>query len=176
MAVWLLVVAVDLERTRDGVTVGPKTARTCDVAAELWRERPGAYVCAPAGWSRKHGVFMGRGPMRDYLRTTGGIASSCIVTPADRNAEFNTHGETTTFVQALEVYGDYRPRVRIVARHWHAPRVLALLTARLRESRITPTAVDVVPVPSGAVLERYVREPVAWLKNLPNLRVQPDSS
>ncbi len=173
---WLLVIAAGLTRSNNEITVDRATARVCDAAATLWERNPGAYICAPASWSAKYRVYMGHGPMRTYLQKVGRIPASCLITRENRDVSCTTNGEMRAFAKALLHLGDHRPHIHLVVRHWHAPRALRLLNARLKERSIVPESLTLVPVKSFAPFEHYVREPLAWLKNLPNLRVQPDSS
>lgn len=114
--------------------------------------------------------------MREYLTSVGGVPHVALVTPTVAGEPFSTHGETSAFAKTLATYGEYRPEIFIVARDWHIPRVKALLNARLKEQRIIPAHIQSVPVPSREIMERFVREPLAWIKNVPHLYTQPGSS
>lgn len=180
MALWILVMAADLVHDTDQVIVGPETARVCDRAADEWHQTPGAYVCATAGRSGRFGVYMGNGPMRTYLYKSGCVPSSCLITPIDPQTPFTTDGEVQTFVNVVHLYDDHHPRIRVVVREWHAPRTRKLLERRLRESGITAFELDVIPVPSHAVFDRFITEPIKramlFFNWVAPAQPQPDSS
>lgn len=166
MSEWLLLVGADLRRRGTQVVVGPETARVCKKTAEEARKRPDARICVPAGWSPRYEVAMGDGPVRSYLTKECDVENSRIVTPVYGNA-FTTNGEMTTFANYLNRINDRRPRIVVVVRYWHAPRALMLLTARLKHEAIRPEEIETVLVNSSDVIG-VVREPIAWLKNIPN--------
>ncbi len=168
MDTWVLVVAADLKRDKGTVAVGPETARVLRKAAKEAKAIPGARLCMTAGRSPRYNVSMGSGPMRTYLQETCGIESG-IVTPSGTDAPFTTNGEMMVFADMLFKRPERRPHIRLVVRWWHAPRARALLKARLRENAVRVESISVVPVWSLDLLG-IVREPLAWLKNIPNLK------
>ncbi len=164
MAHWLLILSADLKRQDGIVCVGPETANICAAAARAARHDSAALLCAPAGWSTRYGVHMGDGPVRAHLRDALHIDTHRIATPPSNGERCNTNGEMETFARLL-FRRDSRPAITVFVRHWHAPRALRLLQARLDAYAIRPTNVTVVRVDSNIVFDRML-EPLKLLNEV----------
>ena len=168
MQQWIVVVSTD-DLTEEG-EVGPHGVGLCCTAAKVAKKMPLAYVCVPAGWSPRHNLFMGNGPVRRRLESFG-VPSLQLITPIIKEMEYNTNGEMQTFVEMLRLYprrkGE-RIHITLVVRWWHGPRARALLKARLGREHGPEATIRVVKVPSLDVLG-MMKEPFAWTKNASNL-------
>lgn len=169
----IFVVAADLMKIAsaesDNVRVGPETARVCEKAVEVARDRPDAIVHANAGLSPKFQVIMGLGPMRRFLIESG-LPPERLETPVA--GVFNTDGEAARLVAdlfSLDGAQDDTFTIHLVCRWWHLPRARLLLRARIGRERLHDQVwIRLVPVWTFADPIGMLREPLAWIKNLPN--------
>lgn len=169
MQEWILVVAADVRQTSHGtVVVGKETARVCIRAAEVARKHPEAFVCVPAGWSKRYRVYVGQGPMKTYLEFQR-VPAERIVAPVDLRSPFRTIGEMRTFAKTLcrcRAEGEAQ-KVTVVVRWWHAPRALVLLLRVLHKNKLG-ARVTVVPVWTFFDWTMCL-EPLRWIRNIPDV-------
>ena len=160
---WVMVVAAELKETESGVTTGTDTHQTCVAAAKLFASlRFRGTVCATAGYSERHKVDMGAGPMMQDL-TALGIPAEKIA--AGGATTFTTSGEMDALVRLMLIAaadtGIHNHRVHLVCKWWHLPRARKLLEKRLSDEPRLMTSIRSVPVFSLDILG-MTREIVAY--------------
>lgn len=169
-SVWIAAVAADLDRSPNGaVSIGPETARVCDVAIRTSEAHPEATVVVMAGRAPNYdNIVMGAGIMRSYL-TQNGISREHISSPVAET--FNTSGEMLALARLLPDSTGETHVVHLVVRWWHSPRAAGLLFGHLEPWQRRTTKIQIVFVPSALkeTLRGLVRECFAIVKDLPTM-------